>query len=269
VNIVASLVIFKHKYENIKPVLFSLLAEESISKVVIVDNGAYCSWLHTFSHKKAEIIIRRTNRGYGAGHNTVFARYAHAAKFILVCNPDINFNAGEIDKLYRFCLYHEVGFSTPKVIYPDGTLQHCCKLLPSPFQLFIRRFLSCLADLVNRDYELHRADYSRPFFAPSVSGCFMLISRQVLKDIQGFDPRFFLYLEDVDLSRRVCETTHSVCYCPDAVVVHESQRRSYANIRFMCYHIVSAIRYFNKWGWFFDKGRKQLNHRCLSKLPRT
>ncbi len=266
-KIIASLVLYQHRYQEIKQTLSSLLNEESISKVVIVDNGAHCGWLSEFFHEKLETITLPVNKGFGAGHNTVFERYAHKAQFVLICNPDIYFAAGEIDKLYLFGLNNAVGLSIPKVIYPDGSLQHGCKLLPSPYQLFVRRFMSRSAGPVNNDYELRQADYSRPFFAPSLSGCFMLISRQVLHDIHGFDPRFFMYLEDVDFSRRVCATAHFVRYCPDALVVHESQRRSYIDLRFMCYHIMSAIRYFNKWGWFFDRQRTQLNHRCLSELP--
>lgn len=266
-KIIASLVLFKHQYQEIEPTLTSLFGEESISKVVVVDNGSHCNWLSTFSHEKLDIIRTPVNKGFGAGHNSVFERYGHVAQFILICNPDIVFDAGEIDKLYQFSLRNSVGLAVPKVIYPDGSLQYGCKLLPSPYQLFVRRFVSRFACLVNQDYELRRADYNRPFFAPALSGCFMIISRQVLEDTHGFDPRFFMYLEDVDFSRRACKTMHPVCYCPDAVVIHESQRRSYVDIRFMCYHIVSAIRYFNKWGWFFDRQRKELNRRCLAKLP--
>lgn len=266
-KIIASLVLYKHHYEDIKKTLNSLFDEASISKVVIVDNGTHCDWLNDFFHEKLDFIKLTENRGFGAGHNAVFARYAQKTQFILICNPDIVFNLGEIDKLYQFSSRKQVGLSIPKVVYPDGSLQHGCKLLPAPYQLFMRRFFPDSARLVNNDYELRLADYSKPFFAPSLSGCFMLISREVLSEVHGFDPRFFMYLEDVDLSRRVSCTTHVVSYCPDSIVIHESQRRSYVDWRFMFYHIVSAIRYFNKWGWLFDRQRKRLNRRCLEKLP--
>ncbi|BEN05591.1 glycosyl transferase [Serratia marcescens] len=267
VKIIASLVLFKHEYQEIKQTLSSLFSEESISKVVIVDNGCYCDWLDTLSHPKLEIIRLANNEGFGAGHNVVFERYGDSAPFILICNPDVSFSKGEVDKLYQFSLKSGIGLSIPKVVYPDGNLQHGTKLLPSPYQLLIRRFLSSFSDRINDRYELRQADYSKSFFAPSLSGCFMLISRQALHDIKGFDPRFFLYLEDVDLSRRVCLASHLVSYFPGALVVHESQRRSYTNLRFLCYHMVSAVRYFNKWGWFTDRERDELNLRCLKNLP--
>lgn len=266
-KIIASLVLFKHEYQEIKETLSSLFSEDSISKVVVVDNGCYCGWLSTLSHPKLEVIPLLVNRGFGTGHNAVFERYGNAAPFILICNPDISFAKGEVDKLYQFSLEGNIGLSIPRIIYPDGTLQPGTKLLPSPYQLLVRRFLSTFSNTINDHYELRQADYSKLFFAPSLSGCFMLISQQTLHDIKGFDPQFFLYMEDVDLSRRVCLTAHLVSYFPDALVVHESQRRSYTNLRFLCYHMVSAIRYFNKWGWFNDPQRNELNLRCLKNLP--
>lgn len=266
-KIIASLVLFKHDYQDIKQTLSSLFAEECISKVVIVDNGTFCKWLTNFHHEKLEVIYLPVNRGFGAGHNAVFERYANSAPFILICNPDISFAKGEVDKLYRFSCNHKVGLTIPKIIYPDGRLQHSTKLLPSPCQLLVRRFLSRFSCTLNDTYELRQADYNQPFFAPSLSGCFMLISSRALCDVKGFDTRFFLYLEDVDLSRRVCQSDFPVSYFPGAVVIHESQRRSYSDVRFLFYHITSAIRYFNKWGWFYDKQRAQLNKRCLTNLP--
>ncbi|GAA3601133.1 glycosyltransferase family 2 protein [Gibbsiella greigii] len=266
-EIIASLVLYKHKYQDVKQTLSSLFGEESVSKVVLIDNGSFCDWLSNFTHEKLEVIRLPENKGFGAGHNVVFERYGDKADFILICNPDIFFAKGEVDKLYRFSLQHKTGLSIPKVVYPDGSLQHGTKLLPTPYQLLIRRFLSTFSHAINDDYELRQADYSKPFFAPSLSGCFMLISRQALREVKGFDPRFFLYLEDVDLSRRVCQSSCPVTYCPDALVVHESQRRSYTNFRFLFYHITSAIRYFNKWGWLHDRQRNQLNKRCLANLP--
>lgn len=266
-KIIASLVLYKHQYADIEPTINSLINEETISKIVIVDNGGECHWLKDYSHPKIEILILKTNCGFGTGHNEVFRRYAEQYEFTLICNPDIAFKSGEVDKLYHYCVINKIGLSIPKVIYPDGSLQHCCRLLPTPYQLFIRRFFTRLSSGINETYELHQADLNQAFFAPSLSGCFMLMSRDALKETKGFDPRFFLYLEDVDLSRRVSQSEFAVRYCPDSVVVHEAQRSSYQNKKFMIYHVVSAIKYFNKWGWFCDKERAQLNQKCLSQLP--
>lgn len=266
-KIIASLVLYRHTQADIKKTLESLFSEESIDKICIVDNGGYCIWLDELSHPKVEVIRLAVNRGFGSGHNAVFQKFSQGFDYTLICNPDISFSPGQVDQLYSFSMQRDTGLSIPKVVYPDGSLQHGCKLLPKPWQLFMRRFGSTMAVKMNQDYELRHADYNRTFFAPSLSGCFMLISRQALQKTGGFDERFFLYLEDVDLSRRVCAAALPVEYCPDSTVVHESQRRSYRDVKFLMYHIFSAVRYFNKWGWLIDKEREALNSRCLSELP--
>lgn len=259
--------LYRHTYPLVKQTLSALLAEESIAKLVIVDNGSHCDWLASLSHPKIDIIRLKKNEGFGAGHNTVFKRYRNQSDYFLLCNPDIVFAKGEVDKLARFSQLHQLGLAIPRIVYPDGRLQYSCKLLPSPYQLFARRFFSRYARTLDQCYELHCADYTRPFFAPSLSGCFMLISQQAIQDVGYFDTRFFLYLEDVDLSRRISQR-YRVSYFPDALVSHDSQRRSYNDKRFLIYHIISAIKYFNKWGWFFDRQKTALNRRCLSQLPR-
>lgn len=267
-KIIASLVLFRHDYQSVEKTLNSLLAEDSISKLVIVDNGSHCDWLVDIHEPKIEVIRTSTNAGFGAGHNVVFDTFKNMADYFLICNPDIAFDKGEVDKLHRFCESESLGLAIPKIVYPDGRLQHGCKLLPSPYQLFTRRFFSCLSRKLNQRYELHCADYDKPFFAPSFSGCFMLVSNESIQDVGYFDTRFFLYLEDVDLSRRIC-LKHKTCYYPESLVVHESQRRSYQDKRFLFYHIISSVKYFNKWGWFFDREKTLLNKNCLDNLPRA
>lgn len=265
-KIIASLVLYRHAYKDITRTLDSLLAEKSIDKVCIVDNGGHCDWLNEYAHPKVSVLSLPDNNGFGAGHNKTFQKYRNESAYILICNPDITFNSGEVDKLLHFSNENHLSLTIPKVVYPDGSLQYSCKLLPTPYQLLMRRFFSPHARNSNRKYELHDANYELPFYAPSFSGCFMLISQQALIETGGFDERFFLYLEDVDLSRRVSGLGLGALYCPVSTVVHESQRRSYQDFKFLLYHIVSAVRYFNKWGWFVDPQRDELNIKCLSQF---
>lgn len=267
-NIVASLVLYKHSFEKVSDTIMCLVSEESISKVVIIDNGAHCNWLLGLNNTKIDVIIC-DNMGYGSGHNNTIKRYKDLARYILICNPDIFFEKGEVDKLFFFSMKNVTGLSAPHILYPDGSIQHNCKLLPSPKLLFLRRFFPGMIIKENHKYELVDADYSKPFFAPSISGCFMLLSREAISVIKGFDPRFFMYLEDVDLSRRIAIAGFAVKFCPEAKVIHEFQRKSYKNFKFLLLHIASAFKYFNKWGWFHDRDRKLLNMKCISELPRA
>jgi GT2 family glycosyltransferase len=78
------------------------------------------------------------------------------------------------------------------------------------------------------------------------------------KKVNGFDEKIFLYVEDVDLTRRLHKITKTVYY-PEIEVEHGLARGSYKFSKLVVYHINSAIYYFNKWGWFFDKSREHIN----------
>ncbi len=268
-SVIASLVLYKHSWKDVEKTIKCLISEDSISRVVILDNGSHCGWLSELSDEKIEVFSCEINAGFGAGHNLTIERYKEHFKYFLICNPDIFFEHGEFDKLYDFSIRQLVDLATPKIVYPDGRIQHSCKLLPSPLQLFMRRFFPTLSFYFNKKYELADADYTKSFYAPSISGCFMLLSNRSLKGTGGFDSRYFMYLEDVDLSRRITSAGFSIRYCPDSTVIHESQRRSYKDLKFLIYHLKSACKYFNKWGWIYDPDRTSQNLKCLSDLPRT
>ncbi|MDY1654010.1 hypothetical protein RKK10_25305 [Klebsiella pneumoniae] len=98
-------------------------------------------------------------------------------------------------------------------------------------------------------------------------GCFMLLTNVLLQKLNGFDERYFMYLEDVDLCRRALQLT-KIYYCPETTIVHVFNKGSYKSKLLLWYHIRSAITYFNKWGWFFDKKRYAYNESALRNIPR-
>lgn len=155
----------------------------------------------------------------------------------------------------------------PKVLYPDGEIQYLCKLLPSPFDLIFRRFVPFekWKDKRNEIYELRFTGYDEIMNIPYLSGCFMFLRVDILKKVGLFDERFFMYLEDTDLSRRIYRVAKNIFY-PYVHIYHEYGKGSYKNKKLLMYHIQSAIKYFNKWGWFNDSERKKINQEILEKF---
>ena len=98
---------------------------------------------------------------------------------------------------------------------------------------------------------------------PSLSGCFMLLRTSVLEAVGLFDENIFMYLEDVDLNRRI-HTNYKTIFYPEVSIVHEYAKESYRNKKLLMFHIRSALYYFNKWGWIFDRKRKEVNDTCLN-----
>lgn len=153
----------------------------------------------------------------------------------------------------------DVGQLHPALIYPDGRPQYTARRLPTPFDLFIRRFLPEQLFKKSRDrYLLKDMDLETIINVPYHQGSFMLLRVDALKQVGLFDERFFMYPEDIDLTRRMHERYQTI-YNPFLKAVHAHRAESYKSGRMLRIHIVNMIRYFNKWGWFFDAERRKVN----------
>jgi GT2 family glycosyltransferase len=93
----------------------------------------------------------------------------------------------------------------------------------------------------------------------------MLFRVSALKEIGLFDERFFMYPEDIDITRRMHEKFKTLFF-PFATVVHEHAKESYKSKKLFLIHAINIIRYFNKWGWFFDSKRVEINKTVMQSL---
>ena len=266
--ITASIVTYHHHFKDIRKVIECILSSP-VSILYIIDNSSNHR-LRELAKISAKIkYIHSVNLGYGAGHNIAIRESIDiGATYHIVVNPDIYFEEGVIEKLIIYMnKYSEVGLVMPRVLYPNGELQYLCKLLPTPFDLLFRRFLPWrrYVEKKNEKYELRFTNYSREMEVPSLSGCFMFVRIAVLKKVGGFDERYFMYAEDLDLCRRIGKVSRTMYY-PNVVVYHEYAKGSYKNRRLLRYHLSSVVKYFNKWGWVWDLDRKIINKRILDNL---
>jgi hypothetical protein len=192
------------------------------------------------------------------------------AEFHFVLNPDIYFEPGELEKMIDFMKRDPaIGQLMPRVTYPDGNLQYLCKLLPTPADLFLRRFafgaLKGLRQTQTERFELRGSGYNRVLDIPYLSGCFMLFRTSALRKVGLFDERFFMYPEDIDITRRIHAQFRTVFF-PGATVVHDHARESYKSLRALRVHIWNSMKYFNKWGWIQDAERTRFNRETLQKI---
>lgn len=261
---IASIVLYKHSYAELKATLESLFAAPSIEKVILVDNHA-SDWAAAFQHPKVVYEKSAGNFGFGFGHNIAIRKYASRSNYFLVCNPDVYFDPDQFAQLLAFARSRSEGLFLPKIVYETGEDQYGARLLPTPLNLFARRFSPSFAKKLDRKYLLKDYLLDEPCFVPYLSGCFMLFRSSALLDLKGFDERFFMYMEDVDLSRR-CAKMFGTMYYPHAQIVHVHEQASYKNKQLLKAHLKSAIQYFNKWGWFYDIDRSKLNKKCLNQF---
>ncbi|WP_256003225.1 glycosyltransferase [Pedobacter deserti] len=236
------------------------------ARIYLVDNSSTDELRRLAVCESVHYIYNNKNIGYGAGHNVAIRRsIADGIPYHIVMNPDIAFGENVLEQIISYMDMHpEVGSLMPKVYNEDGSLQRLCKLLPTPLDLFTRRFVGDIAYFRRRDerYELHHFNYDKVIDTPCLSGCFMFLRTSALERCGLFDTRFFLYLEDYDLTRRINQHYETIFF-PNVSIVHGHGKGSYKSRFLLKVHMVSAIKYFNKWGWFFDKNRSQLNNKVL------
>ncbi|MDH6148863.1 MULTISPECIES: glycosyltransferase family 2 protein [Paraburkholderia] len=226
--------------------------------VCIVDNGdlpeiSQAIGALTGSGVACEILSDHGNVGYGRGHNLAIQRFK--SEYHLILNPDIDLERDALTTaLDFFDANREVGLITPRIGDQEGRIQYLCRRYPTLVDLFIRGFLP---RSIHRLFEKRLARYEMRdlinehdivWDPPIVSGCFMLFRTSVLKKLDGFDPRYFLYFEDYDLSLRTHELAR-IAYAPMVRVLHHgggASRKGSAHVRMFA---ASAFKFFRRFGW--------------------
>jgi len=267
-NIIGSIVTYKTKKDILEKAIVSFNEIQLDKKLIVIDNSPTGYLREVAETHGAEYIHNKQNTGYGSGHNIALKQSIGNTAYHLVFNPDIYWEKGTIENIFEFMQNNsDIGQLMPKVLYPNGEIQYLCKLLPKPSDLILRRFLpeTRFSKKQNEKFELRFTGYSKIMDIPYLSGCFMFFRTTALQKIGLFDERFFLYPEDIDITRRMHKFYRTVYY-PKVSIYHDHAKQSYKTKKMLRIHIVNMIKYFNKWGWLFDKERREINHRTLENL---
>ena len=266
----ASLVLYNSCQAQFEACIDSFLVAWPDGCLHVADNSATPLSSSRFADPRVRYEHMARNLGFGAAHNTCIRTACIDSDLHLLLNPDVQFGSEVVSALVdAFARNPRLVAVMPQIRYPDGSLQRLCKLLPTPADLLVRRFVPFRAwrERRNARYELHALPQDRESEVPTLSGCFLMMRSADLLAVDGFDERFFMYMEDVDLIRRL-GMRGETRYVPFVHINHEYAKGSYRNRKLLGYHLRSAILYFNKWGWLLDAYRKRINDACLRAIAR-
>jgi N-acetylglucosaminyl-diphospho-decaprenol L-rhamnosyltransferase len=185
---------------------------------------------------RTKLIFNKCPKGFGANHNHAF-QYCETS-FFVVLNPDLRLFGDSFLELAHQLMQSGAGLVTPKVLTPDGRIEDNARIFPTP--LGLARKLLGIDDGRAKIYEssCQEIDWA--------AGMFLMFSADVYRSLSGFDEGFYLYYEDVDICARLWGAGIPVIYDPSVNVVHEAQRASRRNLRYLRWHLVSMMRYFVK-----------------------
>jgi GT2 family glycosyltransferase len=182
-----------------------------------------------------EIIANRERKGFGANHNAAFQRCL--TPYYCVCNPDIRLPSDVFPLLLQALADPRVAVAGPLVRSPAGSVEDSARYFPTAGAL-LRKALGKPPAL---DYPADQG----PREVDWIGGMFMLFRSEHFRAVGGFDERYFLYYEDVDLCRRLHGAGKSVVYDPAAEVMHDARRASRRQLRLALHHLRSMLRFLS------------------------
>lgn len=218
-------------------------------KLYISDNGSTDGTVELIRRRFPQVIVleNKRNLGFGGGHNRILRKLD--SKYHFVINPDIFVTQDVFGPMVDYLEAHRnTAMITPKIMNDNGTEQQLPKRNPTIRYTILSKF---------KPFKHYRQIYTRelenlnsPTDVDFCTGCFFAIRTSVFKRLKGFDKRYFMYMEDADLSRMVRQR-YRIVFFPSVYVYHKWHRENLRNLRGILRWLKSMIQYYMKWGWEF------------------
>lgn len=247
----AAIVLYNNDEKILEKAVNSFLATPIAKKLYLIDNSETDRFRNRFSSDEITYIYTGENLGFGKAHNLVLKEFGTYSQYHLILNPDAYFDSEVIPLLLnKLKSSDDIGLIAPEIQYPDGTFQKSIRRFPKLYDFLLRR-VPGLKFVFKKEYE--RGNYLEgptnvAMKVDAVSGCFQIFKTSVFKEIKGFDERYFMYMEDLDICRKVKQLGYDVLYFPEVTVYHHSAYGSKKSVRLFRVHLSSIVRYFMKWG---------------------
>lgn len=223
-------------------------------QLYVVDNASTDHTVSLVREKFPEVIVieEKENKGFGHGHNAVLAKID--SRYHAVLNPDIHIEEDTISALVQMMEEENaknkedkskrIVMATPKILNDDYTEQHLPKKDPSIRYVILSKFKPFRH---YRDEYTRKAEQGQILDIDMCTGCFFVIRTALLKKLDGFDKRYFMYCEDADLSVRVRKHGRIVFY-PLVSAVHKWERENTRSIKGVVRFLTSLTKYFLRFG---------------------
>lgn len=245
----AAVVVVNHNTRDDLLACLASLRDAGADEVVAVDSGSDDGSLEAVAAAHPDVArLELPNVGFGKAANAGVA--ATTAPVVVVANADTLFGDGSVAALASFLRHNpDVGVAGPKVVYPDGRLQLSARAFPD-IPTAIGHAVFALVKPDNRwtrRYRLTDWDHQSERDVDWLSGCCVALRRTAFDAVDGFDPAYFMFVEDVDLCWRLGEAGWRVVFTPEVQVVHAvgasvSRRR----VRMVLEHARSLDRFFGR-----------------------
>lgn len=258
-----SIIILNYKLANLIKYQLRELTSYNFSfesEIIVVDND---------SHDNIAIVMKEfdgvrfiqagSNKGCGAGNNVAIKQAK--GEYILILNPDIRISKSTIEYMYNFLKNHEkIGIVAPRLINGDSTLQETCFRFPNIFYPLFRRTILSKTNVGKKwldDFLMRDINHESTQEVDWVMGSCYMTRKKNYENINYFDEGIFLYLEDIDVCRRMWESGYSVYYlgAVSATHLHQQASRNKTNVLFSILFNKLTRAHIKSWLYYVKKNR--------------
>ncbi len=215
--------------EDLRRCLRSVEEKVGRLKVVVVDNGSTDGSQSMVGEEFpwVRLVENPGNPGYSSACNAGLRATEEPYAFIL--NSDVEFVGRGLEEVLAYLEEHpRVGALGPLVLNSDGSFQMSCRRFPSMLENVVHGFLGEVwpGNPFTISYQMRGLDRENPCEVDWVSGAAMLLRREAVEKVGGFDESYFMYVEDVDLCWRLRREGYAVVFHPAFRLVHHIGRTS-------------------------------------------
>ena len=246
------LVVVTYRSSDVLTGFLDSLTQSSLlpDDVVVVDNSpTKVSLPKKGSLQAVSVVHRPDNPGYGTAANVGVAALRDSCDWVVVCNPDILVDKDTLQLLLDEAESHDsAGSLGPAIRNDDGSLYPSARALPS-LGIGIGHGLLGVVWPGNPWTRAYRGDYESSSTRETgwLSGSFLLLRREAWEAVGGFDEKYFMFFEDVDLGWRLQQHGYRNLYVPSATAIHEGGHSTKSNYTLMLTaHHESAVRFIAK-----------------------
>ncbi len=243
---------------SLKTCIESLSSQRGVSfETIIIDNASIdksADYILSLGNKNQ---ILTQNIGFGAAVNMA-AKHAEG-RYLFILNPDTELAPNTLKDIYEFAIKRpDAGIIAPVLLFPDGRLQLSARKIPRRRDFLVGRgsplFRFGLTKERDAGYIIPSDD--KPFEVPAVSATAIFMNVDIFNRLNGFDERFFMYLEDLDICERVSQMGLKIFIMPGVKIIHQWRKSSQTRpLRSSYHHHLSAYKYFQKHfpsQWYFN-----------------
>ncbi len=255
-----SIIILNYRNKNLTKELLKNLFDLHLPysfEVIVIDNASYDGLAEIVAKQfpQVKFIQSQFNGGFAYGNNLGIKQAI--GKYILICNPDLAFLSPAINVMHDYLEQHpEVALAGPRLVNADKSIQYSCTTFPDwHLPLYRRTPLGekSRGQVWLDKYLMKDFDHMQNAFVPALFGACLMIRKSALDKVGLLDERYFMYMEDLDWSRRFWQDGYKVAYIGEAEVIHLHRRQSAADNlpkslfnKSARHHIVSFAKYLWK-----------------------